>query len=425
MEELLADSELKPVENKGDFSVPIKLTEALALYGVSRSKFFAAIKKAGIRSRRIKGVDFFPKLDLDRVFPTPIRYNRDEWYSVDEIMEKTGLTRKYIRDFVRKRGIGKIAVGQRILINKKEWDLERFSKGQLAEEFLTVDQAKKLYHIGQGRFYETVNAAGIERHRDGVSVYFRKSDLEKLFGCNVPSVPDDVIKNYICAKEALKTYHIGQKRFSEETTRFCVEKIRLKGFMWYRREDLDRVFGKTVSKGDDFIISEKEYYKYERVIDYYAGLNRSDRGLLALLLRRFNDYFSPLNEVQEEINRNLDNCFTYIQNNQSGFKPIVGNIELRRASESKGKQEDVIKRANKVFDEKLKSIADSYSSPNILYPELMIVMLCKAIRNLDSVEDVTLKTTAYTALIKKSLQYTFVLKDSLARYANSHDGKLQ
>lgn len=249
VEELLADSELKPVENKGDFSVPIKLTEALALYGVSRSKFFAAIKKAGIRSRRIKGVDFFPKLDLDRVFPTPIRYNRDEWYSVDEIMEKTGLTRKYIRDFVRKRGIGKIAVGQRILINKKEWDLERFSKGQLAEEFLTVDQAKKLYHIGQGRFYETVNAAGIERHRDGVSVYFRKSDLEKLFGCNVPSVPDDVIKYYICAKEALKTYHIGQKRFSEETTRFCVEKIRLKGFMWYRREDLDRVFGKTVSKG--------------------------------------------------------------------------------------------------------------------------------------------------------------------------------
>ena len=174
----------------------------------------------------------------------------------------------------------------------------------------------------------------------------------------------------------------------------------------------------------DFIISEKEYYKYERVIDYYAGLNRSDRGLLALLLRRFNDYFSPLNEVQEEINRNMDNCFTYIQNNQSGFKPIVGNIELRRASESKGKQEDVIKRANKVFDEKLNSIADSYSSPNILYPELMIVMLCKAIRNLDGVEDVTLKTTAYTTLIKKSLQYTFVLKDSLARYANSHDGKL-
>lgn len=243
--ELLADSRIEITENKGDFSVPIKLEEALALYRVSRSKFFAAIKKAGIMARRIKGVDFFPKMNLDALFPAPVKYVRDEWYSVEEIMENTGLTRKYIRDFVRKRGIGKIAVGQRILINRKEWDLNRFSKGQLDEEFLTVDQAKKLYHIGQGRFYETVNAAGIERHRDGVSVYFRKSDLDKLFGANVPSVPDDVIKNYICAKEALKAYHVGQKRFSEETARFGVEKMRLKGFMWYRREELDMIFGKA------------------------------------------------------------------------------------------------------------------------------------------------------------------------------------
>lgn len=243
--ELLADSRIDITENKGDFSVPIKLEEALALYGVSRSKFFVAIKKAGIRTRRIKGVDFFPKPDLDALFPAPVKYVRDEWYSVDEIMEKTGLTRKYIRDFVRKRGIRKIAVGQSILINKKEWDLNRFSKGQLAEEFLTVDQAKKIYHIGQGRFYETVNAAGIERLRDGAFVYFRKNDLDKLFGVDVPLVSDDVIKNYICAKEALKAYHVGQKRFCEETARFCVEKMRLKGFMWYRRVELDRIFGKA------------------------------------------------------------------------------------------------------------------------------------------------------------------------------------
>ena len=242
--ELLADSGIEIAVNKGDFSVPIKLEEALALYGVSRSKFFALIKKAGIRARRIKGVDFFPKPDLDALFPAPMKYVREEWYSVDEIMEKTGLTRKYIRDFVRKRGIGKIADGQRILINKSEWDLNRFSKGQLAEEFLTVDQAKKIYHIGQGRFYETINAAGIERLRDGAFVYLRKSDLDKLFGGDVPLVSDDIIKNYICAKEALKAYHVGQKRFSEETAKCGVEKMKLKGFMWYRRDELDRIFGK-------------------------------------------------------------------------------------------------------------------------------------------------------------------------------------
>ena len=54
----------------------------------------------------------------------------------------------------------------------------------------------------------------------------------------------------------------------------------------------------------------------------------------------------------------------------------------------------------------------------------MIVMLAKALRNLDGVEDVNLKTEAYTALVEKALAFTFVLKDSLARYANNHDGIL-
>lgn len=84
--ELLADSGIEITENKGDFSVPIKLEEALALYGVSRSKFFAVIKKEGIKTRRIKGVDFFPKPDLDALFPAPVKYVRDEWYSVDEYL---------------------------------------------------------------------------------------------------------------------------------------------------------------------------------------------------------------------------------------------------------------------------------------------------------------------------------------------------
>lgn len=174
----------------------------------------------------------------------------------------------------------------------------------------------------------------------------------------------------------------------------------------------------------DFIISEKEYYKYERVIDYYAGLNRCNRSLLDLLLQRFDTYFSPLNEIESEINKNIDISFTLIKTGETNFRPIVGNVNLTHACERKGSQEDVEKRANEVFDNKLSRIADTYTSPNILYPELMIVMLSKAIRNLDGVEDVDLKTRAYTSLIKKSVQYAFVLKESLARYANKNNGTL-
>lgn len=174
----------------------------------------------------------------------------------------------------------------------------------------------------------------------------------------------------------------------------------------------------------EFILSENEYYKYERVIDYYAGLNRCDEALLETILERFNRYFSPLGEVQEEINKNMDYCFTLIHEGDTTYQPTIKKIAIKKAAARKGSQDDVESRANKIFDKKLSQIADNYARPNILYPELMIVMLSKALRNLDGVENLELKARAYSALVNKSLQYTFVFKDGLARYANKNNGNL-
>ena len=244
VEELLRDCEIEQVPNSGDFSIPIKLEAALELYQVSRTKFFNAVRKAGIRPKHIRKVDYFPKKDLDRLFPAPLKYNPDEWYTVEELAASTGMTAKYVRDFARKHNLKKLRVGQNVLINRRDWNLNRFTKGQLEEDFFTVDQAKKHYHIGQEHFYEAVNAAGVERHRDGVFVYFRKADLEKLFGEDVPKIPKEITRDYVSAKDALSVYHVGQKRFSADTKAFKVEKMKAYGHMWYRREDLDRVFGK-------------------------------------------------------------------------------------------------------------------------------------------------------------------------------------
>ena len=188
----------------------------------------------------------------------------------------------------------------------------------------------------------------------------------------------------------------------------------------------DFLLAKRMNKDTDFkefVLSEENYYKYERTIDYFCGLNRSDQSLLNMILTRFDKFFEPLEEVLPYINKDMDDCFTYIRKGQS-FTPMIGNVKLSAATEAKGRQEDVEERANKVFDEKISRIADNYTNPSIIYPELMIVMLAKALRNLDGVEDVALKTKAYSSLVQKSLAYTFVLKDSLARYANNNNGEL-
>ena len=171
VEELLRDCEIEQVPNSGDFSVPIKLEAALELYQVSRTKFFNAVRKAGIRPKHIRKVDYFPKKDLDRLFPAPLKYNPDEWYTVEELAASTGMTAKYVRDFARKHNLKKLRVGQIVLINRRDWNLNRFTKGQLEEDFFTVDQAKKHYHIGQEHFYEAVNAAGLHAKQETIQKY--------------------------------------------------------------------------------------------------------------------------------------------------------------------------------------------------------------------------------------------------------------
>ncbi len=73
-----------------------------------------------------------------------------------------------------------------------------------------------------------------------------------------------------------------------------------------------------------------------------------------------------------------------------------------------------------VCDEKLSKITDDFNSNQELYPEKLIIMLAKALRNLDSVEDISLKKKAYNLFVRNSLIYTIIIKNILAKYVNSH-----
>ena len=51
-------------------------------------------------------------------------------------------------------------------------------------------------------------------------------------------------------------------------------------------------------------------------------------------------------------------------------------------------------------------------------------MIGKALRNLDSVENIELKQKAYNLLVRNTIIFAVIMKDSLASYANSHSGEL-
>ncbi len=243
MDQLVANTERLPQPSNGDFSTLISKEEALERYEISDTWLYKKIRPEGIRPRIVKGKAFFPKKDLDRLFPPRVVYNAEDWYNADELIEKEGLTRKYITNLVRVKGIPHCRKGKVLLVSRKEWDTARLFRGDIEKNYLTCDQAKKRYHLANKTFYDKIKEAGVTGIRQGNSVYFKISDLDPLFKDKTPKIPPHIRRDYIRRNDAIAHYHVGTKRFTEETEAAGVTRIRTEGnFVWYKKSELDELF---------------------------------------------------------------------------------------------------------------------------------------------------------------------------------------
>lgn len=172
------------------------------------------------------------------------------------------------------------------------------------------------------------------------------------------------------------------------------------------------------------VMNEDNYFKYERVLDYYEGLVLSDRAWLEELFNRFNNYFSDGYDTLERID--VDSFFTIIVEGEESkrFVPIAERIQTTNMVKSKPTAEEVEKKTLAVADSRMENISDKISTEDVLSSATLLVMMAKALRNLESVEDITLKQNVYKSIIRNSIVYTVMEKNFLAQYANNHQGQL-
>ena len=232
---------------KSDLRDFITREDALAMYSLEKSKFHKAVKAAGIKAVRYGQKALYHKDELHRLFFRETFPHIKEWYTSEELAVREGISRKHICATAHKLGIPVKRAGTVCYIGKEAWDSRKLSPAILEKRYMTADQATQHYHIGRKTFYDKVNASEIEKVKKGNFVFFPIKELERLFKDKTPAVPKEIQKNYIRGCDALKLYHIGQKRFCEETRAAKVEKLRTEGnFVWYRKDQLDRLFKNTL-----------------------------------------------------------------------------------------------------------------------------------------------------------------------------------
>lgn len=186
-------------------------------------------------------------------------------------------------------------------------------------------------------------------------------------------------------------------------------------FFLARRMEDDKDFYNQVVNVDNF-------YKYDRVINCYAGLVRRDDHLINVLYTEFKKYFAPAQPIYNEINS--DEFFTIVTTQKKDFVPAIEKMDMKRAVAEKPIQEVVEKRIQEVTDERLSKITDKVNNNPTLTADQFIVIMCHVLRNLDGIEDVKLKTEIYSEIIRNTLIFSISMKNKLAIYANKHQGKL-
>lgn len=218
-------------------------SEVLRKYEITETWFHRRNKAKGVKSVRVGAQSYYEAAVMHKLFHKEEYNEITEWYTSEELAIREDVGRKYLCALARQMGIPTKRAGSKYYIAKKEWDERKESPQELEKKYMLAAQAMKHYHVGHETFYKIIQEKEPKRVRKGNYFYYLIKDLDRIFKNREPEIPDYIRKDYIRSCDALKLYHVGQKRFTDETKAANVTKVRTEGnFVWYRKEELDKLF---------------------------------------------------------------------------------------------------------------------------------------------------------------------------------------
>ena len=130
----------------------------------------------------LRGKAYFSKAHIDRLFSTR-KENPEitEWYSVEDIQQKYGMTLSAIYSLVSKVGIPKRKEGPKVYYSKYHFDVAKGTKSAEDVEFISVADAMEKYSLTRDQLYHYVKTYKITKLRCGKYVKLNAKELAELF----------------------------------------------------------------------------------------------------------------------------------------------------------------------------------------------------------------------------------------------------
>lgn len=186
MFDFLSPKEGEPVEvsekkakSISDFYTRAEIREK---FGVKDSWIYKVVAENNVPKTILRGKAYFSKSHIDRLFSAR-KENPEitEWYSVEDIQSKYGMTLSAIYSLVSKIGIPKRKEGPKVYYAKYHFDVAKGAKSAEDVEFISVPEAMEKYSLTRDQLYHYVKTYKITKLRCGKYVKLNAKELEALF----------------------------------------------------------------------------------------------------------------------------------------------------------------------------------------------------------------------------------------------------
>lgn len=151
-------------------------------FGVKDSWIYKVVAENNVPKTILRGKAYFSKAHIDRLFSVR-KENQEitEWYSVEDIQQKYGMTLSAIYSLVSKVGIPKRKDGPKVYYSKYHFDVAKGAKSAEDVEFISVADAMEKYSLTRDQLYHYVKTYKITKLRCGKYVKLNAKELAELF----------------------------------------------------------------------------------------------------------------------------------------------------------------------------------------------------------------------------------------------------
>lgn len=158
------------------------IAEIKEKFGVKEAWIFKIVKEKRIPKVLRKGKSYISKSHIDNHFAKHAPdQSIEQWYTPTEIQEKFSMSLNAIYSFVYENAIPKKKEGRNVFYSKKHFDIAKGAEKPLEPKYYSVEEAMQKFGVTRDALYNQIKTNKIPKIKEGRYIKISKPELDNLY----------------------------------------------------------------------------------------------------------------------------------------------------------------------------------------------------------------------------------------------------